>query len=181
MYAQDMTQHLVSGDIGWVIVKALLLYTTALIGFRLGERRTLAEMAPFDFVAAVAVGAVVGRVPNSETTSYLAGLATLVAILVAHRVVVRLRYIPGMTRLVDGSPVVIVAEGVTQERALRRCGMTTGDLTSLLRQKGIGALDEVRFAIVEPRGQVSVIRRTDRSEPLPDLVREALAGSDDTQ
>jgi uncharacterized membrane protein YcaP (DUF421 family) len=181
MNAQDMTQHLVGGDIGWVIVKALLLYATALIGFRLGERRTLAEMAPFDFVAAVAVGAVVGRVPNSETTSYLAGLATLVAILVAHRVVVRLRYVPGMARFIDGSPVVIVTDGVIQERALRRCGMTTADLTSLLRQQGIGALDEVRFAIVEPRGQVSVIRRNGDSEPLPNLVREALGGSGDGQ
>lgn len=107
-----MTQHLVGGNIGWIVVKALLLYATALVGFRLGERRTLAEMAPFDFVAAVAVGAVVGRVPNAESTSYLAGLATLVAILAAHRLVVYMRYTPGIARLIDGPPVVIVADGV---------------------------------------------------------------------
>lgn len=181
MNAQDMTQHLIGGDIGWVVVKALLLYATALIGFRLGERRTLAEMAPFDFVAAIAVGAVVGRVPNAETTSYLAGLATLVAILAAHRIVVRLRYIPGMSPLIDGPPVVIIADGEIQERAMRRCGMTTADLTSLLRQQGIGELDEVRFAIVEPRGQLSVIRRAEHSGPLPNLVREAVGQSGDTK
>lgn len=114
-------EHLVGGDIGWIIVKALLLYATPLVGFRLGERRTLAEMAPFDFVAAVAVGAIVGRVPNAETTSYLAGAATLVAILLALRVVVRLRYVPGMASLIDGPPVVvIVANGVVQACALRR-------------------------------------------------------------
>lgn len=170
-----MTHHLIGGDIGWIIVKALLLYATALVGFRLGERRTLAEMAPFDFVAAIAVGAIVGRVPNAETTSYLAGLATLVTILAAHRIIVRLRYVPGMARHVDGSPVVIVADGVIQERPLRRCGMTVTDLTSLLRQQGIGALDEVRYAIVEPRGQVSVIRRDQHGGPLPELVREVVS------
>ncbi|MDP9356486.1 MAG: DUF421 domain-containing protein, partial [Chloroflexota bacterium] len=53
--------YLIGGGaaLGWVAVKALLLYLTAVIGFRLGERRTLAEMSPFDFVAAVAVGAIV--------------------------------------------------------------------------------------------------------------------------
>src|SRR5205807_3827401 len=56
-------------ELFWVALKALLLYVTAIGGFRLGERRTLAEMSAFDFVAAVAVGAIVGRVPNSSTTS----------------------------------------------------------------------------------------------------------------
>ncbi len=74
-------------DLGWVAIKALLLYLTAVIGFRLGERRTLAEMSAFDFVAAVAVGAIIGRVPNSNSTSYIAGAITLVTVLIAHRII----------------------------------------------------------------------------------------------
>ncbi len=59
-------EQLIGGvnELGWVAAKALLLYLTAVFGFRLGERRTLAEMSAFDFVAAVAVGAIVGRVPT---------------------------------------------------------------------------------------------------------------------
>jgi uncharacterized membrane protein YcaP (DUF421 family) len=43
-------EHLMggSGEIGWVAVKALLLYLTAVIGFRLGERPPLAQMSAFD-------------------------------------------------------------------------------------------------------------------------------------
>jgi uncharacterized membrane protein YcaP (DUF421 family) len=79
-----------------------------LIGFRLGERRTLAEMSPFDFVAAVAVGAIVGSVPNSKDTSYLAGAATLVTVFIAHRVIMRLRHFPSVAHLVEHSPRVLV-------------------------------------------------------------------------
>lgn len=102
--------HLIGGDteLAWVAVKALLLYLTAVIGFRLGERRTLAEMSPFDFVAAVAVGAIVGRVPNSKATSYLAGAATLVTVLIAHRVIMRLRHFPSVAHLVEHSSRVLV-------------------------------------------------------------------------
>ncbi|MDP9472175.1 MAG: DUF421 domain-containing protein, partial [Chloroflexota bacterium] len=157
-----------------VAVKALLLYLTAVIGFRLGERRTLAEMSPFDFVAAVAVGAIVGRVPNSNTTSYLAGAITLVTLLVAHRCIMRLRHFPSVAHLVEHSPRVLVANGELLDRELRRCGLTHGDLYGLLRQHGIGDLSEVQFVIFEQSGQISVIRHSERGDPQPPLVRDIL-------
>jgi uncharacterized membrane protein YcaP (DUF421 family) len=42
-----------------------MLYATAVIGLRFIKRRILAELSPFDFVAAVAVGAIVGRIPSA--------------------------------------------------------------------------------------------------------------------
>jgi hypothetical protein len=60
-------QHL-----AWIAGKAVLLYATAIIGLRLGKRRILAELSPFDFVAAVAVGAIVGRIPSASDADYLA-------------------------------------------------------------------------------------------------------------
>jgi hypothetical protein len=46
----------------WMVAaKAVLLYMTALAGLRFGTRRTLAQMSPFDFITAVAMGAIIGR------------------------------------------------------------------------------------------------------------------------
>jgi uncharacterized membrane protein YcaP (DUF421 family) len=83
--------HLVggAGELGWVALKALLLHLTAVLGFRVGQRRTLADLSPVDFVAVVAVGSIVGRAPNASDASYLAGLATLAALLLARWVWVR--------------------------------------------------------------------------------------------
>jgi uncharacterized membrane protein YcaP (DUF421 family) len=172
-----MSQQLVgSGSaLGWAALKALLLFVTAVIGFRVGERRTLAEMSAFDFVAAVAVGAIVGRVPNSSTTSYLAGAVTLVTILLAHRVIARLRYFPPVGRLVDHPPRVLVADGVVLDRALRRSGLTHADLSGLLRQRGIDDMAEVRYAIFEQRGKISVMRHSEGDPQRLSLVREIAA------
>ena len=168
--------HLVGeeAELGWVAAKALLLSLTAVVGFRLGDRRTLAEMSPFDFVAAVAVGAIVGRVPNANTTSYLAGAVTLLTVLVAHRVVMRLRHFPGVARLVEQPPRVLVADGKLLDAELRRSGLTRADLYGQLRQRGIGDLSEARFVIFEPGGQISVIRDLGSDGQLPDLVRDAV-------
>ncbi len=169
-------EHLIGGvgGVGWVVAKTLLLYLTALVGFRVGERRTLAQMSPFDFVAAVAVGAIVGRVPNAEGTSYLAGAATLVTILVAHRALARLRYVPHIGRFMEHPPLVLVANGEIRDDELRRCGLTRADLYAQLRQQGVGDLDEVGYVIFEPRGQLSIIRRAEGDEPPAGLVRDAV-------
>jgi len=169
-------EHLIGGadEVGWVALKALLLYLTVVMGFRLGQRRSLADMSAFDFVAAVAVGSIVGRVPNAHDASYLAGFATLVAVLLAHAALTRLRHFPAVGRLLDQSPRLLVADGQALPAELRRCGMTIGDLQALLRRQGIGELAEVRYAILEARGQLSVVRRVGGTAP-PELVRAALA------
>jgi hypothetical protein len=59
-----------AGGLGWVAVKAVLLFAVAVIGLRLGERRTLAQLSAFDFAVAVAIGAIIGRGATASDTSF---------------------------------------------------------------------------------------------------------------
>jgi uncharacterized membrane protein YcaP (DUF421 family) len=159
-------------QVGWIALKAVLLYLTAVIGFRVGERRTLAEMSAFDFVAAVAVGAIVGRVPNASTTSYLAGATTLVTILIAHRLVSIMRQSPRLAALFDHPPRVLVVDGRVLWDEIRRAGLTRDDLYGLLRQHGTIDLKQIRLVVFEQRGKVSVIKASEsdnESELLVDV------------
>lgn len=151
-------------QVGWVALKALL-YLTAVLGFRLGERRTLAEMSAFDFIAAVGVGAIIGRVPNASTTSYVSGAVTLVILLIAHRVISRLRYFPPIASLVDHPPRVLVQDGRILCPELRKAGLTEDDLYGILRQHGFVDLSQIRLIVFEQRGKVSVIKTEDSSGP----------------
>lgn len=153
-----------AASLGWVTLKALLLFLTAVFAFRLGERRTLAEMGAHDFVAAVAVGAIVGRVPNASTTSYLEGAATLITILAAHGAVTRLRYRPGLAHVFDHPPRLLVVRGKIDDAELRRSGLTHGDLNALLRTEGIQSVSELRYVVFEKRGSVSLIRETGQAD-----------------
>lgn len=168
-------RQLVGGgvELAWVVLKAMLLYVTAVFCFRVGRRRTIAEMSPYDFVAAVAVGAIVGWVPNSSDTSYLAGTFTLVSILSLHALLTRLRYSKMMAPAIDHRPRLLLVDGRLQKGELRRCGLTDGDLFSLLRQHGITDTDQVAYVIFEQRGEVSVIR-SDPSLAGGRLVREVV-------
>lgn len=163
------------GELDWVALKALLLYLTAIFGFRISKRRTMAEMSPFDFIAAVAVGALVGRVPNSDTTSYLAGAVTLMTVLAAHACITWLRHYPWVTHLIGHKPRLLVANGRILNTELRRCGLTRSDLYGLLRQRGIEDLSKTEFVIFEQRGQVSVIHHREGANDDSNLVRDIVS------
>ncbi|MFC0005578.1 DUF421 domain-containing protein [Micromonospora siamensis] len=147
------------GWLGWVALKAFLLYVTAVLGLRVGGRRTLADLSPYDFVAAVAIGAIVGRLPSAPDASYLSGAVTLLAILAAHALITWVRLRPAGRRLIEQGPVVVVARGQVLWGNLHRSGITRSDLDALLREHGVADPAGVHLAVLEGRGRLSVLSR----------------------
>ena len=125
--------HVLIGDlptVADVAIKTSALFLTAAILFRFTERRTLAELAPFDWIAAVAAGAIVGRAATATDTAWLQATTALLCLLAAHAVLARLRLIPALCRFIDPPLVVLISDGEVNRRNLRRCGLTAADLAA---------------------------------------------------
>lgn len=158
----DRIFHALIGDPPGVVdaaIKTSTLFLTAAVLFRFTERRTLAEFAPFDWIAAVAAGATVGRAATASDTSWLSATAALISLLVAHAVLARLRFVPGIRRIIDPPLKVLIRDGQVDRRNLRQCGLTTADLEAVLRQHGHPNADRINLAIFEAKGAISVLRR----------------------
>jgi uncharacterized membrane protein YcaP (DUF421 family) len=138
-------------------VKTSALFLTAAVALRFTERRTLAEFAPFDWVAAVAAGAIVGRSATATDTSWLTATAGLICLLLTHAVVARLRFVPVIRKFIDPPLQVLIRDGRIDLRNLRRCGLTIADLDAVLRQHGLLNADQVRLAVFEAKGAISVL------------------------
>jgi uncharacterized membrane protein YcaP (DUF421 family) len=138
-------------------IKAAALFLMAVAAFRLTTRRTIAQFAPFDWVAAVAVGAIVGRTATASDASWLTGTAALVSLLLVHAGVTRLRLIPGFQRFTDPPLRVLIHDGKVDEVSLVRCGMNHDDLAAVLRQNGYESPANVHIAILETSGAVSFV------------------------
>ena len=163
-----------TGGLGWVVVKAVLIFAVVVIGLRLGERRTVAQLGAFDFAVAVAIGSIIGRTVTSSTASFATGAIALITLLVAHRVVTFARRHSRIAEIVDHPPRVLVARGQMQDRELARAGLTNADVYALLRQKGVGDLGQVGYLLYETRGATTLIP-ADR-EPGP-LMRDGLCAA----
>lgn len=144
-------------DTWMVAAKAVLLYATALGGLRFGTRRTLAQMSPFDFITAVAMGAIIGRTSTSSTTSYAAGAVAVITLIAIHRLVSLLRYRPAIRRLTDHRIRVLAADGCIRRHQLWICGLTEDDVHAALRQQGLSRLDQARLVLYERAGAITVV------------------------
>lgn len=152
--------HTLVGDLPSTVdsvVKAAALFMTAAALFRFTQRRTLAEFAPFDWIAAVAAGAIVGRAATASDTSWLSATAALLALLIAHAMLTRLRFIPWLRHVIDPPTTVLIRDGQTDRRNLRRCGLTTSDLEAILRQHGYIDSSDIDLVILEAKGAISVL------------------------
>jgi uncharacterized membrane protein YcaP (DUF421 family) len=163
-----------AGGLGWVAVKAVLLFAVTVIGLRLGERRTLAQLGAFDFAVAVAIGSIIGRTVTASDTSFLTGAVALVTLLAVHRLVVFARRHSRIARAIDHPPRVLVARGAIQQRELDRAGLTVADLHALLRQHGVDALGQVGYLLYETRGATTLVGAD--VEPGP-LTQDALSAA----
>lgn len=143
----------------YAALKTVALFLTAVAAFRLTERRTLAEFVQFDWVAAVAAGAIVGRTATASDASWLTGAAALVTLLAAHAVIARLRYFPWFAPLVDPPLRILIRDGQIERANLRRCGLTRDDLQAILRQNGHNGPEGVHLAVFEAKGAISLLER----------------------
>ena len=164
-----------SSALGEVAAKAVLMYVTALMALRLGERRTLAQWTVIDFATAVAMGAIIGRSAIAGSQSYLTGAVAVCTLVAVHRVASLVRFNALLGKLVDHRVRVLVVEGELRSRELRRCGLTDNDLFTQLRQRGVLSLSDVRYVLYESKGSITVVRREVPADPDPELVRIGLS------
>jgi len=155
-----------AGGLGWVAVKAVLLFAVAVVGLRLGERRTVAQLNAFDFTVAVAIGSIIGRTVTAASTSFATGAVALVTLLAVHRAVALARQHSRIARAIDHPPRILIAGGTIRHRELARAGLTPSDLYVMLRQHGVGDLSQVGYLIYEPSGRTTLIQADEELGPV---------------
>lgn len=165
-------------DLGTVAGKAALMYVIATLGLRGSHRRTLAQWRILDFVTAAAIGAIVGRTAIASPQSFITGAVALVSLLVVHRLASTVRLSEALRPLFDHRIRVLVQDGKLRRGQLLRCGISDDDISTHLRQQGVGELDEVKYLIYEAAGQLTLVLRDTPSTP---LITSALDQSVDFQ
>ena len=148
-----------------VAARTAAIYVLMLAMIRLMGKRTIGNLTAFDMLIVLLMGdlggnAIYGSVPMRDAVAAIASLAAL------HYGNSWLAFKqPALGRLVEGTPTVIVRDGQLQQPGLRRERMSDEEVRAELRLQGIEDMGDVRVALVENDGQVSVIRQP-WAEPL---------------
>ena len=141
-----------------VFVFFLILLITRAVG-----RRELSSMEPFDLILLVVIGDLVQQ--GVTQSDYSLTGATMVIVTVALLTVATAWLSFRVRRLrpiLEGDPIILVADGRMLERNLRRQRMTVEELGAEARLAQIGSLADVRYAVLETNGKISFLTRVVR-------------------
>ncbi len=145
-----------------IVGRSLSVYVAVLVGLRLGGRRELGQLTPFDLVVILLVANAVQNAMVGTDTSLQGGLVSAATLLIVNTGVARLRLRSiRVRRLVEGVPVVLVQHGELVTANLHREGVTEEEVIAAVREHAaIGDLSQVELAVLETDGSVSVVPMT---------------------
>lgn len=149
------------------IFRNIVMLLVTWVGVRLIGKKSIAEMTSYDFasimlLSTVAAEPLVYKISSKATV----GVFTLVigALLLSRLSLMTFFY------NIDSRPTILIADGKIIEKELKRSKMNLPLLLSELRLKGYQNVSDVRYAIIEPSGQLSVIPKSQTSPVTPKII-----------
>jgi len=153
-------EHLWMPDISvWEkILRSVVVYLFILLAFRFTGKRQVGQLTPFDLVLLLIISNVVQNALIGNDNSLGGGILGAATILALNYLVVEIafRFKP-MRRFLEGEPTILIHNGKILDQHLRRERITLEDLHAAIRKNGVAGVENVRFAVLEENGQISVI------------------------
>jgi uncharacterized membrane protein YcaP (DUF421 family) len=144
------------------VVRGAVVYLFLLIVFRFSGRRTLAETTTFDLVLLLIISETTQQAMVNEDHSVTNGFLLIITLIACDVGLSRLTMkIDWLRKLVDDVPTIVVADGKALEKRMKSSRVTLEDVLEAARQdRGLERLEQIKFAIVEPSGSISIIPKT---------------------
>jgi uncharacterized membrane protein YcaP (DUF421 family) len=141
------------------VVRAAAVYLVLLLLFRIIGKRSLAETGAFDFVLLLIIAEATQQAliddDNSMMNAFLI-IVTLLALNVGFSLLKQRS--PLVDQLIDDVPVLIVVDGNPLKDRMDRARVDERDILQAAREsQGLARLDEIKYAVLERDGAISVV------------------------
>jgi uncharacterized membrane protein YcaP (DUF421 family) len=144
-----------------IVIRTLAVYFVLLAGLRLAGKRELGQLSVFDLVVILVIANAVQNAMVGPDTSLTGGLVAAITLLIANSLVgTFVARVPWLETRVRGTPSVLINDGQMIEPTLRAEGLTAEEVIMAIREHGIEHVPEVKIAVLEVDGTISVVPRS---------------------
>jgi uncharacterized membrane protein YcaP (DUF421 family) len=147
------------------VFRATAVYLFVWLLLRLAGRRTLGELTSFDFVLLLILAETTQQALLGEDLS-VTNAFLLIVTLTGIDVVVSLlkRRYPQVDRIMDGEPLLLVDDGRPLRERMHRARVGEADILEAARRlRGLERMDQIKYAILEHTGGISIIAKEQAS------------------
>lgn len=138
-------------------LRTIILYLFIIVGIRLMGKRQVGELEPSELVLALLIADLAAVPMQDFGIPLLSGLLPILTLLALSLLLSQLSLRSLRLRaLICGTPTVLIRNGVLQQAAMRRNRYTLDELMEELREQGISRVEDVKYAVLENSGQLTV-------------------------
>lgn len=151
-------------DLLEIVARAAIVYFAILIGLRIGGKREIGQMTAFDL-------AVILLIANAVQNAMVGSDVSVTGGIVAAGVLFTLNYGVGMARqrlpwlreFLEGKPTIVIEDGKLLEENMESEGIDDAMVEMAMREHGISDVKEVRLALMETDGSISIVPKDAKS------------------
>lgn len=144
------------------LIRTIILYLILIVGLRLTGKRQIGELEPIELVLTLLLSDLASVPMQDFGIPLLNGVVPILTLLSLSTLFsyfslrsVRFR------SLVCGEPAIIIRDGKLLQNVMRHNRLTLDELLEELRGQSISNIGDVKYAILETSGQLSVLLRSD--------------------
>ena len=151
-----------------VFFRALILYAIVFLVIRLMGKRELSKVQPFELAIIILIADLASAPMSSRAISIFDGIIPIITLLIAYIIFTIIIQTSNKAQdVVCGTISPIIKDGKILEDEFKRLQYTIPDLMSQLRECNVFQIQDVKYAIVETNGNLSVIKYSDNINQLP--------------
>lgn len=151
-----------------VFLRALILYAVVFVVIRLMGKKELSKVQPFELAIIILISDLASSPMSSRGVSIFDGIVPIITLLVAYIVFTLLAH--SSNKIEDamcGKITPIIRDGKLIEKNFDKNKYTIEDIMSQLREHEVFKIQDVRFAMIENNGNLSVIKNSDNFNAIP--------------
>ena len=155
-----------------VAIRTIVVYTTLIVAMRIMGKRQLSELQPIELAVTLLISDLAVIPIQDIDVPLLYGIIPILLLISLELILSACMLKCGwISRLVSGTPVVIVKDGQVIQSALKKLRMTVDDLYEALRSQGVFDIADLALAIVETNGNISPFYKVGSRPPTIDELK----------
>lgn len=140
-----------------ILIRTLIVYCSLMLVLRLMGKRQIGEMEVTDLVTTLLISEIASLpVTNLDIPISYAIIPMIVLLGLEVGSSMLLLWFPKSKKLLSASPAILVHNGILDQKMLKDTRMTLEELMGEVRQNGLCDLSEVKDAILEKNGKITI-------------------------
>ena len=144
------------------VLRTIILYIVVTIAIRLMGKRQIGDMQPNELVVTLLISEI-AAIPLQDNEQPVSIGVAAILVLVFLEIIISILSMKSfcIRKLLNGKSVVIIKNGVIDQKAMSDVRMTVVDLIEQLRIQNVFNISDVAFAVLEVNGNLSVLLKKD--------------------